>query len=116
MPFPYNRRVSIVPAFLVGIASSACGASTASPTLGPALRPQPVQSPVRKSHPPERASSDVIAVPCGSEAQSLGATCGQVAVPLDRDNPAGATIDMDATGTAPRYETIDCYGPSAFRW
>jgi hypothetical protein len=94
MLFPYNRRVSIVSVFLIGIASSACSASSPPPTEVPAPRPQRVQLPVRKVHLLENATSDVVEVPCDSEARSLGATCGRVPVPLDRANPARETIDI----------------------
>jgi len=39
-------------------------------------------------------SPDVIWVQCSPEAQSLGATCGKLPVPLDRRHPAGAKIEI----------------------
>lgn len=40
------------------------------------------------------ASPDVIWVQCPQPAQALGATCGQLPVPLDRRNPEKATINI----------------------
>src|SRR6516225_8096081 len=39
-------------------------------------------------------SPDVIWVQCPAEAHSLGATCGKLPVPLDRQHPAGAKIGI----------------------
>src|SRR5271157_2171908 len=40
------------------------------------------------------ASADVIWVQCPAEAQALGATCGQLPVPLDRQHPEKETINI----------------------
>jgi hypothetical protein len=49
---------------------------------------------IQSSTLPATASPEIIWVPCAPEAQSLGAACGKLPVPLDRRHPAGAKIEI----------------------
>src|SRR6202521_2405835 len=50
--------------------------------------------PIRTQEPhlPPTASPNIVCVQCHPEAQSLGATCGRLPVPLARHHPDGKTI------------------------
>jgi len=49
---------------------------------------------VQESNVQATASPDLIWVQCPTEALALGATCGQLPVPLDRQHPDGPTINI----------------------
>ena len=57
-------------------------------------RRQPAQTAVKRATPPSAASPNVVWVQCPAEAQALGATCGTLPVPLDRDHPSGQQIGI----------------------
>ena len=54
----------------------------------------PIDSRAQATPLPASASPDIIWVQCPADAQALGATCGKLPVPLDRNDPQGSKIGI----------------------
>lgn len=103
------KHVSIGAYILIGGALSTAWAQGPTPTPPPSVRPPivhfprkpgvpPIPQPARRAEAarlPASITPNVTWVQCPQDAETLGAMCGNVPVPLDREHPNKGTININ---------------------
>jgi pimeloyl-ACP methyl ester carboxylesterase len=125
------KRLLLVFATVICGILLACTASTAQSFASPRARRlsslggqvgrrPPAQAAVKPATPPSTASPNIVWVQCSAEAQALGAMCGTLPVPLDRQYPNGQQIEIyfelylhNDTGPAESAILFNTGGPGA---